>query len=108
MPEILSSSDIVVCRAGAVTISEVALCGKCTVFIPSPNVANNHQFENAKMIFDKNAAVMLRENELFRLTDEIKELLENTQKREMLENNIRIFALPEANKLIYEEILNIL
>ena len=60
------------------------------------------------MIFDKNAAVMLRENELFRLTDEIKELLENTQKREMLENNIRIFALPEANKLIYEEILNIL
>ena len=108
MPEILSASDIVVCRAGAVTISEVALCGKCTVFIPSPNVANNHQFENAKMLFDKNAAVMLRENEIFRLTDEIKELIENTQKRKILEKNIRSFALPDANKLIFEEILHIL
>lgn len=108
MPEILSSADIVVCRAGAMTISEVALCGKCAIFVPSPNVANNHQYKNAKAICDSNGGLLISENELYKLTDEIKELINNTNKRREYEENIKKFAINDANKLIYKEILNII
>ncbi len=108
MPEILSVADVVVCRAGAMTISEVALCGKCTIFVPSPNVANNHQYKNAKAICDSNGGILISENELYRLTDEIKELIKNTNKRKEFEENIKKFAVNNANKLIYKEILNII
>ncbi|MBR2025145.1 MAG: undecaprenyldiphospho-muramoylpentapeptide beta-N-acetylglucosaminyltransferase [Clostridia bacterium] len=108
MPEVISSADIVVCRAGAMTISEVALCGKCTIFIPSPNVADNHQLKNAKTLFEKESACMLEESELYKLVDEVKFLLENKEKREKYENNIKKFANEEANKVIYKEILNII
>lgn len=108
MPEVLASTDIVICRAGAMTISEVALCGKCTIFIPSPNVANNHQYKNAEALFNKEAARLLKESELFRLTDEVRELIENEEKRIAMEKEIRKFAVEDANKVIYREILNII
>ena len=107
MPENIASADIIVARAGAMTISELSLCGKCTVFVPSPNVANNHQYKNAKMICDSNGGKMILESELYRLTDEIKELLENPTKRNLLEENIKKFSVNDSNKIIYKEILKI-
>ena len=107
MPENIASADIVVARAGAMTISELSLCGKCTVFVPSPNVANNHQYKNAKIICDSNGGKMILESELYRLTDEIKELLENPTKRNLFEENIKKFSVNDSNKIIYKEILKI-
>ncbi len=108
MPENIMSADIVICRSGAMTVSEVSLSGKSTIFIPSPNVTNNHQYKNAKMLFDDGAALLLTENELYKLTDTVKELLENDEQRKNMENKIRNYAVLNSNKIIYKEILKIL
>ena len=90
------------------TISEVAMCGKCTIFIPSPNVANNHQYVNAKTLYDKKCACLVRENESYKLIDEINYLLENEEKRREYEENIKKFAKIDANRTIYKKILDII
>ena len=108
MPEVLSSADIVICRAGAMTISEVSLCGKCTIFVPSPNVTNNHQYKNAKALYDKGCVALLKEEELYKLTDEVIDLLENSKKRKEMEIAIQEFAMTDANKIIYKEVLKLL
>ena len=108
MPKYLSAADVVVCRAGAMTISEIALCGKCSVLIPSPNVANNHQYINAKALYDAQGAILLREDEIYKLSDTVKDLIENDEKRKNVENNAKKFAKIDANKVIIKEILNII
>ena len=90
------------------TLSEVSMCGKATVLIPSPNVTNNHQFKNAKVISDANSAILLTEDEIYKLTDTVKDLLDNEVLRKSFEKNIKKFAVTNANKLIYTEILKIL
>ena len=56
MPYQMAAADVTICRAGAMTISELANGGKCAVFIPSPNVTDNHQYKNAKVLVDAGAA----------------------------------------------------
>ncbi len=108
MPSYLSASDIVICRAGAMTLSELALCQKCAVLIPSPNVTNNHQYKNAKALYDKGAASLIKEEEINKLTDEIKDLVDNDQKRKNMENKITKFSVKNANKRIYEKIIDLI
>ena len=67
MPNYLAAADLVISRAGALTVSEIAAGGKPAILIPSPNVTGNHQFYNAKSIADKGAAVLIEEPDL---TDE--------------------------------------
>ena len=64
MPQLMSASDIVVSRAGAIAVSEIAACGKPSVLVPSPNVTNNHQYYNAKAIADAGAAFLIEEKDL--------------------------------------------
>ena len=64
MPQLMSASDLVVSRAGAIAVSEIAACGKPSILVPSPNVTNNHQFYNAKAIADAGAAVLIEEKDL--------------------------------------------
>jgi UDP-N-acetylglucosamine--N-acetylmuramyl-(pentapeptide) pyrophosphoryl-undecaprenol N-acetylglucosamine transferase len=105
MPEIIAISDIVVSRAGAMTISELALAGKCTIIVPSPNVTNNHQYKNAKLLADNDATNLITESELNILTDKVKELLFDEKKREKYEKKIKKFADFDANKKFYLELL---
>lgn len=58
-----SAADVVVCRAGALTISELAVLGKAAILIPSPNVAEDHQTVNAQSLADKGAAIMLKDKD---------------------------------------------
>jgi UDP-N-acetylglucosamine--N-acetylmuramyl-(pentapeptide) pyrophosphoryl-undecaprenol N-acetylglucosamine transferase len=67
MHEYLSAADLVISRAGALTVSEITACGKASILIPSPNVTGNHQFFNAKVVADKGGAVIIEEKDL---TDE--------------------------------------
>ena len=108
MPQALSSADIVVCRAGAMTISEIAMCSKSAIFIPSPNVTDNHQYKNARVLVDNGCAELIREEELYKLTDSVRELLDNHTKRKMMESKVKDFAKLDANRIIYDEISNIL
>ena len=61
MPELMAASDVVVCRAGAMTLSEVAMLSKPVVLIPSPHVTDDHQYKNAKVLSDRGAAILVRE-----------------------------------------------
>ncbi|NLW73826.1 MAG: UDP-N-acetylglucosamine--N-acetylmuramyl-(pentapeptide) pyrophosphoryl-undecaprenol N-acetylglucosamine transferase [Clostridiales bacterium] len=111
MPRRMAAADIVISRAGAMTISELASAGCAAILIPSPNVVDNHQFKNAKVLADAGAAVLLEESEIRdsgRLTDTVLRLAGDTPARKRLGQNIREFADKDANRLIYEEIQKLL
>ena len=108
MPEKIVCADVVICRAGAMSISEMAFSGKCTILIPSPNVVDNHQYKNARTISETLGAIMLLESEIFKLSDIVGELISNPEKRKGYERRIRNFSVDDANKVIYTEIKHIL
>jgi UDP-N-acetylglucosamine--N-acetylmuramyl-(pentapeptide) pyrophosphoryl-undecaprenol N-acetylglucosamine transferase len=105
MPARMAAADIVICRSGAITLSELALLGKCAILIPSPNVTNDQQYKNAKLLADKDAAVLIREKDLTpeRLADEIAALSSDPDRRARIMKNIREFAVQDCNKRIFEE-----
>lgn len=103
-----SAADIVVCRAGALTISELAILGKAAILIPSPNVAEDHQTVNAMSLVHKGAALLVKDTEAKeKLVTEIQGLLNDETQKSGLENNILYFARPQAAKQIAAEILKI-
>lgn len=109
MDLVYAAADIVISRAGASSVSELCIVGKPVIFIPSPNVAEDHQTKNAKSIVDKKGAVMLRESELdeqFSLVFEA--LLKDQGKQEQLSKNIKQLALPNATKQIVDEIVKLI
>ena len=106
MPIYISAADLVVSRAGAITVSELALAKKPAVLIPSPNVVDNHQFKNAKLLADAKAAVMLEERNIIEGTAEklVLDMLEDDILLKTLSSNIAQFAREDANRLILHEI----
>jgi UDP-N-acetylglucosamine--N-acetylmuramyl-(pentapeptide) pyrophosphoryl-undecaprenol N-acetylglucosamine transferase len=105
MDLVYAAADIVISRAGASSVSELCIVGKPVIFIPSPNVAEDHQTKNAKSIVDKKGALMIKETELdseFSLVFEA--LLKDQGKQELLSQNIKLLALPNATKQIVDEI----
>ena len=105
MPERMAAADIVISRAGAITIAEGACLGKAMILIPSPNVAENHQYKNAAVLAEAGAAVLIEEKDLTsgRLTEEIGALISDKEKLKSLENGIKKFAKRDAVKRIAEE-----
>ena len=110
MPLKMAAADITINRAGAMTISELAATGKCSIFIPSPNVAENHQYKNAKVLADADAAALFEEKDLVNgaelLIKEVEKLLSDDGEkiREERSRNIRQFAVSDANDLIYKDL----
>ena len=103
-----AAADIIISRAGASSISELCIVGKPTVFIPSPNVSEDHQTKNALSIVDENAGVLLRESELERFKETFSELLLSEEKQHELAVNIKKLALPNATEHIVNEIEKII
>jgi UDP-N-acetylglucosamine--N-acetylmuramyl-(pentapeptide) pyrophosphoryl-undecaprenol N-acetylglucosamine transferase len=106
MDLVYAASDIVISRAGASSVSELCIVGKPVIFIPSPNVAEDHQTKNAKSIVDKKGGLLLKESELdaeFSLVFEA--LLKDQGKQNQLSDNIKQLAMPEATKKIADEIV---
>lgn len=105
MDFVYAAADIIISRAGASSVSELSIVGKPVIFIPSPNVAEDHQTKNAKAIVDKKGAILLKESELdseFSLVFE--SLLKDEGKQAQLSENIKQLAMPEATKQIVDEI----
>lgn len=109
MPIRMAAADIVISRAGAMTVSELALHGKCTVFIPSPNVTDDQQYKNAKVLAEADAALIIREEADCgdRLCAAVTGLCEHPENRAKMEENIKKFASPDANRLIYNDIVKL-
>ena len=97
MDLVYAAADIVISRAGASSVSELCIVGKPVIFIPSPNVAEDHQTKNAQSVANKNGAILIRENELdaaFEST--FSDLIANENKQNELSHNCIILALPNA------------
>ena len=109
MPQQMAAADIVVSRAGSMSLSELAILGKCSVLIPSPHVTENHQYKNARVLADGDAALLFEEKELTegRLTGALAALLADDAKRADMENNVKAFALTDANRSIYFDLLRL-
>ena len=104
-----AAADFIISRAGALSVSELCLVGKPVLFIPSPNVAEDHQTKNAMAISEKNAALLIKESELEgNFEKEFSALLASEEKQKMLSENIKKLAKPNATKDIVEEIEKLL
>lgn len=104
----MKRADLVISRAGAMTISELALLGKAAVLVPSPFVAANHQYKNAKALYDAKACELVQESEFDTLTDKVESLLANADSRAQLQENVKAFAKPDANREIYEKVKDVI
>lgn len=108
MDLVYAAADVIISRAGASSVSELCLVGKPVIFIPSPNVAEDHQTKNAKAIVDKNGALMIKENELdTRFTSVFNNLLNDKNLQVSLSENIKKMAMPNATKDIVDEIIKL-
>ena len=109
MDLIYAAADFVISRAGASSVSELCLVGKPTIFIPSPNVAEDHQTKNAKAIVDKKGAILVKENELDdQFENTFSDLISNENLQKELSQNIKSLAKPNATKDIVEEIIKLI
>lgn len=105
MDQLYAAADLIISRAGASTISELALVGKAVLFIPSPNVAEDHQMKNAQAIEAQGAAKVLAEKDLEKNFDShFEELTEDSVMRFRLGANIKQLAKPNAVAAIANEI----
>lgn len=106
MPLYMAAADVVICRAGAMTVSELANTRKCAILLPSPYVAGNHQYENAATLANAGAAFLVEERELpsGRLCEVFEELVRNPEKRRAAERKIARFCLPDTEDRILSEI----
>lgn len=109
MDFVYAASDIIISRAGASSVSELCIVGKPVIFIPSPNVAEDHQTKNAQAIVDAKGAILLKESELeseFSIVFEA--LLKDSGKQKQLSDNIKKLARPKATQDIVAEIVKLI
>jgi UDP-N-acetylglucosamine--N-acetylmuramyl-(pentapeptide) pyrophosphoryl-undecaprenol N-acetylglucosamine transferase len=98
-----SAADLVIARAGATTIAELLVLGIPTVLVPSPNVAENHQYFNAKSLADENAVLLIEDKDIKKLlAEQIIKIIFDTQKLEELKNNSKKLGKPDAADIIAE------
>jgi len=105
MPGAYAAADLVLSRAGATTISELAAAGKAAILIPSPNVAEDHQTQNARSLVREQAAELFSENQpAAKLLELLEELMSQAPKREAMQQAIQKRAFPEAANAVLNEI----
>ena len=91
MPLEMAAADLIISRSGAATCNEIGVSGIPSILIPSPNVTNNHQEHNARVLAERNAAVMVLEKDCTpqRIMEEIQSLLADPQRREAMSKTLR-------------------
>ncbi len=110
MHRCMSAADIVVCRAGASSLSEIQAMGKASILIPSPNVAENHQYHNAMALVNKGAAVIIEEKDLTKekMQELFISLVSDDEKRHGIEKAAKAMSAPEAKEKIAAEVLSLI
>jgi UDP-N-acetylglucosamine--N-acetylmuramyl-(pentapeptide) pyrophosphoryl-undecaprenol N-acetylglucosamine transferase len=101
-----AAADVIISRAGALSISELCIVGKPVILVPSPNVAEDHQTKNAMALVNKDAAILVSDkNARTELVDTALKLLRNTNQMEKLSHNIKNLAEPKATENIVNQII---
>jgi UDP-N-acetylglucosamine--N-acetylmuramyl-(pentapeptide) pyrophosphoryl-undecaprenol N-acetylglucosamine transferase len=97
MASVYAAADIIISRAGALSISELSLVGKPIILVPSPNVSEDHQTKNAMALVDKKAAVLVKDNQASsQLVETVINLIKNENEKKELSQNILTFGKKEA------------
>lgn len=106
LPALLKNTDLIVTRAGASTISEILSLNLPAIFIPSPYVANNHQYYNAMDIKNAGGGEVIQEKELTaeQLRSKINEVLNDKEKYDEIRKNLKKMAMNNSSDLIYEKL----
>ena len=109
MPRCLAAADLVISRCGAITLAELKAAGRASVLIPSPNVAENHQYHNAMVLQSHGAGVVIEEKDLTGelLCKTVKEITENPERLKELSENAKALAVTDANERIRKEIISL-
>ena len=109
MPRVMAAADLILCRAGASTLSELAYMGKPVIIVPSPNVTNNHQEKNARVLEKAGGAKVFLEGEFDAqsLLDTVRELLGDEGKLNEMSEAMRSLAVPGATDRICDIILSL-
>ena len=101
-----SAADVIVSRAGAIAISELAMAKKPVILVPLPSAAEDHQTKNALVLVEKNAAKMVKDAEMIdKFWNTLSEICENENLRKEMSENLQFFAKPKATEEIVDEIL---
>lgn len=102
----LSASDLVICRAGASTLAELEACGKASILIPSPNVAGNHQFYNAKVLEKAGAAIVIEQKDVTneKIIEIIKDIYNNPAKLVRMSENAKKLYIPDTDEKIWQSV----
>ena len=103
MPEMMAAADVVICRSGASTMSELSAIGKPSILIPSPNVTNDQQYKNAKIFADRGAALLLKNDETTAETLEglVRDLLEDPAELSKMSRAAYGLAVKDTEERIY-------
>lgn len=110
MPTVMAAADLVICRAGASTLGELTALGKPSVLVPSPFVAANHQYKNAKVVADRGGALLLEEKDVTgdSLYEAAVTLLADGSRRAAMARGAKELATPNAAEDIYRALLSLL
>jgi UDP-N-acetylglucosamine--N-acetylmuramyl-(pentapeptide) pyrophosphoryl-undecaprenol N-acetylglucosamine transferase len=110
MPLVMAAADLVLCRSGASTISELAAIAKPSVLVPSPNVTADHQTKNARILANAGGAVLLPEKECSaaKLYEVTYGLLSDSNRRTEMSRALSALSIPDANEKIYATLLGLL
>lgn len=102
----LAAADLLICRAGAITISEIEATGKPAILVPSPNVTANHQYHNALTLSSKGGALLLEEKDYSKekITGMVKELYDHPEKLQELSEHASSLAILDTAKRVYDTI----
>ena len=105
----MAAADLVICRAGAITLGELQACGKPAILIPSPYVAENHQYHNALTLKKIGAAELIEEKDLTeeKLIETVSYLIENKPKLEAMSEAAKKNAILDANQRIYDVLMKL-
>ena len=105
----MAAADLVICRAGAITLSELQACGKPAILIPSPYVAENHQYHNAMTLKRAGSAEVIEEKELTAqsLIETVSHLIENPTKLAKMSAAAKSHAINDANERIYQVLMRL-
>ena len=106
MEEVLAATDVLISRAGALSVAETLVAGKPAILVPSPNVTGNHQYYNARAVADRGGAILIEEKDLSAeiLITEVEKLKNNPELREEMGVKAREAAPLDALEIIYEGI----
>ena len=107
LPGLMKDADLIISRAGASTISEIIATNTPSILIPSPYVANNHQYYNALSLKDKGVSIMIEQTDLSKelLLESIKKLLDNKEEYKRIKEKLEFIPKLNSSTIMYEEII---